>query len=909
MTLRVSVLRCEYAVDPCGIDTQRPRLSWRIVSERRGTLQRTYRIQVAATREDLESEKNLKWDTGERSSDRSTQVVYQGPTLGSFEHCWWHVRVSDDLGKHSAWSSPASWEMGILEASQWQATWITPCLDEKRTDNPCPMLRKEFSLSGRVRSARAYVTALGLYALEINGRTVGDLRFTPGFTSFHQRLHYQIFDVTNHLAQGANAIGVTLADGWYRGHLWVRSKPNIFGDKLALLMMLRVQYEDGRQELLSSDESWQCTTGPLRSSDLYFGEVYDARLEIEDWSRPGLAKDRQWGAVKRFEYPTDHLCCSPSPPVRAIEELPAQKIFQTPKGECVVDFGQTLAGVVGIELQGERGTEVTLSYCEELTKHGNFNVEQLDLLGYQKRTGRYYQIDRYILKGGGLERFEPRFTFHGFRYLKVEGYPGPLSQENVTAFVLRSDLAETGSFSCSNPLLNQLQHNILWSQKGNFLEIPTDCPQREKMGWTGDIQIYAPTACFLMDSAGFLTKWLRDLKADQRPNGLIPHIIPWLPEYPVFGPLGVGGSSAWGDACTIVPWTLYVYYDDKRILSEMYDVMKKWLSFIDSRAKNYLWSRGMHWGDWLEPGKKTIHYFMPWAKKGYVATPFWAHSAQLTARVASRLGKDEDARHYERLSQNIKQAYVRKYVHRDGRLQPHRQGAYVLALAFDMVPEDMAPRLAAHLAALVRENDNHLDTGFTSTAHLCHVLCRYGYEDLAFSLLNQDTVPSWLYQVRRGATTVWETWDAIHADGSLEKGMSFNHYAFGAIGDWLYRYVAGIQPDEARPGFKHIRLAPHPGGGLTNARASFQSRYGEVTISWERDGSDMLVDVTVPANTTASLRLPNARSSEVTESGQRLASAEGVTKVREHRGDVLASLGSGTYSFRYVYKARPSPIA
>jgi len=900
MTLRVSGLRCEYAVDPCGIDAQRPRLSWRIESERRGTLQRTYRIQVATTLEALEAEQHLKWDTGERSSERSTQVVYQGPALTSFERHWWRVQVSDHHRAQSAWSSPASWEMGILEPSGWQATWITPCLDEKPIDNPCPMLRKEFSLSGRIRAARAYVTALGLYELEINGRRVGDLRFTPGFTSFHQRLHYQVFDVTEHLDQGANAIGVTLADGWYRGHLWVRAKPKIFGNKLALLMFLRVQYEDGRQEIVSSDESWQCTTGPLRSSDLYFGEVYDARLEIQGWSRPGLATDPQWKPVERYEYSTEHLCCSPSPPVRAIEELPTQKIFQTPKGECVVDFGQTLAGVVRIELQGERGTEVTLSYCEELTKEGNFNLEQLDLLGYQKRSGRYYQIDRYILKGDGIERFEPRFTFHGFRYLKVEGYPGALSQEKLTARVLRSDLTETGSFSCSNPLINQLQHNILWSQKGNFFEIPTDCPQREKMGWTGDIQIYAPTACFLMGSAGFLTKWLRDLKADQRPDGLIPHIIPWLPEYPVFGPLGVGGSSAWGDACTIVPWTLYLYYDDKRILSEMYGVMRKWLKFIDSRAKNYIWSRGMHWGDWLEPGKKTLHYFMPWAKKGYVATPFWALSADLTARVAALLGKHEDAKVYAELSQDIKRAYVRRYVRRDGRLKPHRQGAYVLALAFDMVPDNMAPKLAAHLATLVREHDNHLDTGFTSTAHLCHVLCRYGYEDLAFALLNQDTVPSWLYQVKRGATTIWETWDTIHVDGSREKGMSFNHYAFGAIGDWLYRYVAGIAPDETRPGFKHIRLAPHPGGGLTSARASLQSRYGEVAISWELDASSMRVDVTVPPNTTATLLLPKARSNEVTESGQLLASAGGVTQVRDQDGGVLALIGSGTYSFRYV---------
>jgi alpha-L-rhamnosidase len=421
------------------------------------------------------------------------------------------------------------------------------------------------------------------------------------------------------------------------------------------------------------------------------------------------------------------------------------------------------------------------------------------------------------------------------------------------------------------------------------------------MGWTGDIQIYAPTACFLMDSAGFLTKWLRDLKADQRKDGLIPHIIPWLPDYPVFSVLGEGGSSAWGDACTIVPWTLYLYYGDKRILEEMYVVMQRWLAFIDSRAKNHIWSSGMHWGDWLEPGRKTTHYFLPWAKKGYVATPFWAWSAQLTAKVAELLGKNEDAERYRALSQNVKQAYLRKYVWKEGRIKPNTQGAYVLALAFDMVPPELAPKLAAHLAELVRKNDNHLDTGFPSTVHLCHVLCRYGYEELAFALLNQDTIPSWLYEVKQGATTVWEAWDAIRADGSLNKGMSFNHYAFGAIGDWLYGYVAGIRPDEERPGFKHSLLTPHPGGGLHAARALHRSPYGEISMAWKLESGVLRVEVCVPPNTTATLRLPGASVSEVDEGGEPLERAEGVTEIRSQEADLNLELCSGRYVFRYPY--------
>ena len=899
MSLNIGKLRCEYQENPLGIDTVKPRFSWILLSDRRNTMQTAYHIQVAASSEALTQSSKLAWDSGVVESDSSIWVDYDGNRLDSFQRYWWRVKVRDNHEEETDWSQPAWWEMGILSPSEWTAEWISPELEEKAEDNPCPMLRKEFNLKGKIESARAYVTSLGLYEMEINGKRVGDARFTPGFSSFHKRLQYQVYDIKDYLLEGKNAVGVFLADGWYRGHLWTKSKPNIFGKELALLAQIRITYKDGTIETIGTDSSWQCTTGPILRSDLYYGEVYDARQEIPRWSKPGCEYDR-WKKVKKLDYSKAHLVCSPCGPAKIKEEIQPQRILRTPKGELVIDLGQNIAGIIRLQVEGESGREITLSYCEELTPQGNFTIEQLDLLGYQRRSGRFYQIDRYISKGGA-QVFEPRFTFHGFRYVKIEGYPGKLDLSSIKGLVIYSELSRTGDFSCSNHLINQLQQNIHWSQKGNFLEVPSDCPQREKMGWTGDIQIYSSTACFLMDCSGFLVKWLQNLKVDQMDNGLVPHIIPWLPDYPVYGPLGVGGSSGWGDACTIVPWTLYLYYRDKRILGEMYGIMKKWLGFVESRSRNYIWSKGMHWGDWLEPGRKTYYYFLPWAPKGYVATPFFAYSSYLLSKIARVLGKEKEADYYKDLSEKVRAAYLKKYVKKDGRTKPSRQGAYVLALVYDMVPEEMRPKLAAHLAKRVKDNDYHLDTGFLSTPHLCQVLCDNGYEDIAFKVLNQDTIPSWLYEVRKGATSVWEAWDCIKADGKLRKGMSFNHYAFGAVGEWLYRYIAGIGLDEESPGYKHIILSPHPGDGLTEAQAVHQSPYGEIRSAWKLSEGKMTYGITVPANTIATVHLPLSKIDEISENNQPLRNAEGVLKSSQEIGKVTLHIGSGSYEFRYKY--------
>jgi alpha-L-rhamnosidase len=904
MTIAVAGLRCESLEDPLGIDAERPRLGWRLESDRRGTRQAGYRIKATRESPDFGAEAGLLWDSGDVASDACTHVPYGGPELRSGERVWWRVRATDCFGRESGWSAPAHWEMGLLAADDWRGRWIAPDFETKETDNPCPLLRKEFELEVPIRSARAYVTAHGLYEVQINGRRVGDLRLTPGFTSFGERLQYQVFDVGELLHPGRNAVGVTLADGWWRSHLWFRMRPNVFGSELALLAELRVEHADGGSTTVASDASWRASTGAIRSSDLSFGEVVDARMEQVGWCEPGFREDGRWTGVRVVEADYERLCCSPSPPVRVVEEREPRRILRSPDGAQVLDFGQVLAGTVRLELAGPAGTEVVLGHCEELSPEGDLPVDQYDNLGVQKRQGRFIQVDRYVLKGEGEETFEPRFTYHGFRYVRVTGYASALTPETVRARVLQTDLAEVGDFDCSDERVNQLHRNILWSQKGNFIDVPTDCPQREKMGWTGDIQIYAPTAFHLMDAVGLTTKWLLDLKCDQFEDGRIPHVVPWLPDYPVFPRLGSGGSAAWGDACTVVPWTQHVFTGDRRILELLYPVMQRWLAHIETRSRGDLWIRGMHWGDWLEPGREEWQYFLPGARKAYVATPYWVNSLVLAAATAERLGLGDEAAAHRARAERVKQAYRRRFVRGDGRLKPHRQGAYVLALAFDMLEGPAAQKAADWLARLVRENGNRLDTGFASTVHLCPVLCRHGHSDLAFALLEQEAAPSWLYQVKHGATTIWEKWDAKRPDGRLRKGCSFNHYAFGAIGAWLYEYVAGIRPDAEEPGFRHVLLEPHPGGGLTAARARHRSALGTNAVAWRQDGDRMSVEVAVPPNARATLRLPGADASEVCEAGLALADAEGVGAVREEAGDTLVEIGSGEYHFEYPWGGR-----
>jgi alpha-L-rhamnosidase len=892
MMLEATHLRCEYKIDPLGIDVAKPRFSWELSTTEKDVLQTSYELRVAASEAELEKGK-LIWDSGKQASDASIQVAYEGPALTSERIYYWDVRVGDNRGHLSDWSKPAHWEMGLLEPSDWKAKWITPSLVEDETkSNPSPMLRSQFSVTKKIERARLYATAMGLYEMSLNGKRVGDQYFTPGWTSYDFRYQYQTYDVTTMLKSGENCIGARLGDGWFRGRLAWGNMRNSYGTKLALLAQLVITYTNGTQEIIGSDDQWKATTGAILESDIYNGETYDARLERTGWNETGY-NDADWKGVTVIEAPKAKLVAPAGPPVKEIEEIKPVKVFRTPEGDTVLDMGQNMVGWMRFRLTAPAGTTVTLRHAEVLDKEGNVYTANL-------RSAK--ETIRYTSKGAGTETFEPHFTFQGFRYVAVSGWPGEVNPDDFTGVVVHSEMERTGTFETSNPMLNQLEHNIIWGQKGNFLDVPTDCPQRdERLGWTGDAEVFAPTASFNFDTAAFYTKWLKDVALDQEDDGAVPFVIPNVLSHKTRK--GEAAAAGWADVSVVVPWTVYQAFGDKRVLEVQYPSMRAWVEYMRHQAGDrYLWNTGFSFGDWLAFATTDSDYPGATTDKDLIQTAYFARSTELLAKTAQVLGKSDDAAEYAALEGNITSAFQKEFVTPNGRLASNTQTAYALALAFGLLPQSERAEAAARLAADVRKF-GHLTTGFLGTPLLCQTLSDYGYLDEAYMLLNRKEYPSWLYPVTKGATTIWERWDGIKPDGTFQNPSmnSFNHYAYGAIGDWMYRVVAGIELDESAPGYKHIFLQPHPGGGLTHASASVDSMYGRVSSGWAIADGKLTVTIEVPANTTATVRLPNAKLEEVTEGGKPLAGREDISHVRQVNGAVLLDVGSGKCVFESSY--------
>ena len=872
-------LRCEYDAAPLGLDAPRPRLSWWLDDDARGARQSAYHVRVS------DPAGGVVWDTGRVASDRSTQVPYAGPALAARQRCQWQVRTWDAAGVGSGWSEPATWEMGLLQRSDWHGQWVGgPIVGGPYSIPAAAYLRKPFAVGQPVVRARLYVTALGLYEFEINGRRVGTNHLAPGRTEYTRRVPYHTFDVADLLRPGDNACGAILGDGWYCGHL--HSDPRqTYGDRPKLLAQLEVTLADGTVRTVATDATWQAGEGPIRSADLLMGEDYDARREIPGWSGPGFAPAVPWAAAVAFDEPAVRVVAAVAPPIRVTQELRpvGPPVVSANKRRHIFDFGQNMVGHVRLRVRNApAGKVVDLRHVEMLDKDGKPYVLSL-------RTAR--AIDHYTTGGKPDETFEPRFTFHGFRYVEVRDYPGGNPTEgDVTGVVLHSDTPPTGTFECSDPMLNQLQRNIVWSQRGNFLDIPTDCPQRdERLGWTGDAQVFIRTAAFNMGVANFFAKWLTDMADSQGADGRIPSVVPSVES--IYGE----GGPAWADAAVICPWWVYRCYGDERVLHDCWPMMARFMDFLEERCVNHI-RCDEHWkwkgyGDWLSMNADT--------PADLIGTAYYAYCADLMRQIATVLNRAADAEKYARLRDDVRAAWRKRFVTPDGLIVAQTQTAAVLALHFDLLPDDLRPRAVDGLVANIKARGWHLSTGFVGTPYLNPVLTRFGRADVAFKLLKQTTFPSWLYPITQGATTMWERWDSwTHEKGFSDTGMnSFNHYAYGVIGEWMYANVGGLDLDPAVPGYRRLRVAPRVGGGLTSARARLETMYGPAESSWAvaADGA-LELDLLVPANTTAAVRVPSADLDGVTESGRPIAALGG--PVGREPDAFTVEVGSGRYRIR-----------
>lgn len=887
---QVSVVNplCENLKNPIGLDQLQPNLSWQLLSKQRNILQTAYEIRVGMDPTNLTKGKDILWSSGKVSSSSSVFVKYSGPALDAGKKYFWQVRVWDNKEKKSKWSELSYWQMGLLNPKDWQAQWIGPGHQADTILRPSPYFRKEFQTNKSIKSATAYITALGMYEAHVNGKRVGDLYLTPGWTVYQKRLQYQAYDVTNLIQNGQNAVGLILGSGWYRGFIGFSGNRNFYGKDIAMLFQMHITYSDGSSEIILSDDSWKSSTGAIQSSEIYNGELFDARKEQAGWNMAGF-NDASWKEAKIVNHFNEKLIGTYNEPIKKHEIFKPIEILTSPKGEQIIDFGQNLVGWVEIKINGNPGDSIIIEHAEVLDKKGNFYTDNL-------RSADQKNI--FILKGGGEEFFEPHFTFQGFRYIRIRGVSGEINPDNFSAVALYSDMRMTGHFSSSNPLINQLQHNIEWGQKGNFLDVPTDCPQRdERLGWTGDAQAFSRTATFNMHVNNFFVKWMKDLAEDQKiSEGSVPFVVP-----NVLGKMA-GAATGWADAATIIPWNIYLAYGNKQILADQYESMKLWVDYMTGKSKNDLWNTGFHYGDWLfyapeddNDGRAAV------TNKYLLAQSFYANSTQILIKTAKLLGKKEDVDKYTSLLSKIKKAFLDEYMTPNGGLVSSTQTAYVIALQFDMLPENLRDQAAQRLADNVKQYGTHLTTGFLGTPYLCHVLTRFGFIELAYKLLFQESYPSWLYPVKMGATTIWERWDGIKPDGSFQTpGMnSYNHYAYGAIGDWMYRIAAGLDTYEDEPGYKHIKIKPTIGGKFTSIKASLDTYYGTVGSEWEVDTEGiLLMKVTIPPNTYAKVYIPAINLETVTENNKSLSKAKDIEVLGMEGDYVMVELGSGEYLFK-----------
>ena len=868
--MKICDLKVNHLVNPVGYALDRPAISY-TVSEARGRRQARARVEVSLT----ETFDSLIYDSGEREDIVSTAFELPIETAPETRY-YWRVTVADETGD-AAVSETAYFETG--KAGDWQADWISPVADKSVQ----AVLTRSLFIDKPVKRARAYMTGLGLYEFYLNGEKVGDEYLTPGFCAYDSWIQYQTYALT--LRQGENALEIMLGDGWYKGHYGLNVKKENYGDRLAAIAEIHILYEDGSRECLCTDTSWKARPGKVLASGIYPGETYDAALA------PDQVYDTEVVPISK-----DLLCDRLSLPITIHEQLTPVEIIHTPAGETVLDMGQNMVGWVAFKTSAPKGYEMGFQ-VGEILQEGNFYRDNL-----RTAPAEYH----YIADGRPDTWVRQHFTFYGFRYVKLNHWYGQVRAEDFRGLVLYSDMEEIGQITTSDPLVNRLFLNAMWGQKGNFLDVPTDCPQRdERCGWTGDAQIFSGTACFNMDTFAFYKKFGKDLWAEQQKlGGSVPDVVP------VANFVG-DASTGWADAATVIPWNVYLHYGDKGILAAQFDSMKGWVDYMkredDRDGGRRLWLTGHHYADWLALDGAYPGGVYGATDPDMIASAYYYYSATLTAKAAHVLDRAEEAAYYDGLAEEIRQAFFREYFTPSGRLAVDTMTAYILTLYFELYPEGSRERLADGLLHKLQKNRYHLESGFLGTPFLCRMLSEHGHNDLAYHLLLEKGYPGWLYEVLMGATTVWERWNSVEPDGRISgtEMNSLNHYAYGSIVEWMYRYMAGIRPVEEAPGYKRFILAPKPDYRISSCRAGLRSAAGTILSSWQLEKGQLCFDFTVPFDAQAEIILPDA--DRVMVNGQRLTAETfsgqalpGISRIKQDGRDMRLTAAAGSYHIVYT---------
>ncbi len=911
-------LRTEYKIDPV-VDAVKPRLSWELNSNVRGQMQTAYQIMVASSAAQLAADKADIWNSNKTMSNATNQVEFGGKALQSRAICYWKVRSWDKNGQVGAWSTPAKWEMGLLDKSAWKAEWIGNDLTSLGKGTvyhlpPAPFFRKETNLKSAIKNARLYVTSLGLYEFNINRKRIGKDYFTPGWTDYSKRVYYQTYDITADVKQGKNAFGAIVADGWYAGYLGyallVKNSvvKNFYGKTPLLKAQIEIEYTNGEKETIATNAAWKTNHGPIIEADILNGETYNANLMFENWNKIGF-DDAKWKNSQVFPDKIDRQIEAYSGnPIRVFQELKTKKITEGVGGKYIFDLGQNFAGVVRLKVKGQKGDTITLKYGEVLFPNGEIMTENL-------RKAR--ATDTYILKGNTEgEEWTPKFTYHGFQYVEATGFRSKPNLDAITGIVLSSATPVKGSFETDNAMVNQLYSNIVWTQRSNYFEVPTDCPQRdERMGWTGDAQAYIQSAAFNNDISAFFTKWLVDLNDAQRADNT----------YPIYAPspsLRVTDtySPGWSEAGIICPYTIYKTYGDTRVISQFWTNMTAYMQFLETKSKNqYVFKEASFedikpkggFGDWLSVGKKT--------PPDMLATMYYGYAASMMSEMARAIGKNDEAQRYEDIFNKIKQAFAAHYTDKNGRFKTnaaaygtgegyvdgtmgfegHTQTAYANALHMNMLKPELRQQAGDWLVELIQNNGGKLSTGFLGVKPLLPALSATGHTDAAYKLLLSTEYPSWGFEVINGANTIWERWNSYIKGKGFENnaGMnSFNHYAFGSVNEWLFGNAAGINVNEA--GYKTFIIKPEIAKeGISYVKATYQSINGEIKSAWKKENNQLVLDIIIPVNTRADVFIP-CKNKEVVKEGNKLISNNKDVIIKEFKdGYLQISAGSGTYHF------------